>query len=89
MKPNEIRTVFKYGDWAFEKVWDCVMQLTDEQFVGDLDYVYLFSAYEVDEIRDLRTLRSSSDGFIQKSNLKLELNVMILKELERQKKSQT
>ncbi|MFZ1043974.1 MAG: DinB family protein [Anaerolineales bacterium] len=38
MKPNEIRTVFKYGDWAFEKVWDCVMQLTDEQFVGDLDY---------------------------------------------------
>ncbi|MFZ1977364.1 MAG: response regulator transcription factor [Bacteroidota bacterium] len=51
--------------------------------------VYLFSAYEVDEIRDLRTLRSSSDGFIQKSNLKLELNVMILKELERQKKSQT
>ncbi len=29
-----------------------------------------------------------SDGFIQKSNLKLELNIMILKELERQKKTQ-
>ena len=48
--------------------------------------VYLFSAYEVNEIRDLRTLRSPSDGFIQKSNLKLELNIMILKELERLKK---
>jgi DNA-binding NarL/FixJ family response regulator len=50
--------------------------------------IYLFSAYEVDEIRDLRTLRSPSDGFIQKSNLKLELNIMILKELERHKKTQ-
>ena len=38
MKPNEIRTVFEYGYWAFEKVWDCVMQLTDKQFVGELGY---------------------------------------------------
>ena len=38
MRPNEIRTVFEYGYWAFEKVWDCVMQLTDKQFVGELGY---------------------------------------------------
>jgi uncharacterized damage-inducible protein DinB len=38
MRPNEIRTVFEYGYWAFEKVWDCVMQLPDEQFVQELGY---------------------------------------------------
>jgi len=38
MKPNEIRTVFEYGYWAFDKVWECVMQLNDEQFVQELDY---------------------------------------------------
>jgi DNA-binding NarL/FixJ family response regulator len=45
--------------------------------------VYLFSAYEVDEIRELHTLKSPADGFIQKSNLKLELHEMIMKELNR------
>ena len=38
MRPNEIHTVFEYGYWAFEKVWDCVMQLSDEQIVQELGY---------------------------------------------------
>jgi uncharacterized damage-inducible protein DinB len=38
MRPNEIRTVFEYDYWAFEKVWDCANQLTDEQFVQELGY---------------------------------------------------
>jgi len=38
MRPNEIRMVYEYGYWAFEKVWECVMQLTDEQFVEELGY---------------------------------------------------
>ena len=38
MKPNEIRTVYEYSYWAFEKVWDCVMQLSDDQFVQELGY---------------------------------------------------
>ncbi len=38
MRPNEIQTIYEYGYWAFEKVWECVMQLTDEQFVQELDY---------------------------------------------------
>ena len=38
MRPNEIRTVFEYGYWAFEKVWDCVMGLNDEQLVQELGY---------------------------------------------------
>jgi DNA-binding NarL/FixJ family response regulator len=45
--------------------------------------VYLFSAYEVDEIRDLKTLKPPADGFIQKSNLKIGLNAMVAKEFER------
>jgi len=31
MKPAEIRTFFEYHYWAFERIWECVMQLTDEQ----------------------------------------------------------
>jgi len=38
MRPNEIRMVYEYGYWAFEKVWECVTQLTDEQFVEELGY---------------------------------------------------
>ncbi|MFZ1979001.1 MAG: response regulator transcription factor [Bacteroidota bacterium] len=45
--------------------------------------VYLFSAYELDEIRHLTTLKSPVDGFIQKSELKAELHAMIVKEFER------
>jgi two-component system response regulator NreC len=49
--------------------------------------IYLFSAYDVDEYRDLK-LDSSSDGFIQKSRLKTELQQMIQTELERKEASQ-
>ena len=38
MRTQEISTLFDYGYWAFEKVWDCIMQLTDEQFVEELGY---------------------------------------------------
>ncbi len=48
--------------------------------------VYLFSAYEVDEIRDLKTLKPPADGFIKKSDLKTGLNAMVTKEFERRVK---
>ena len=38
MRPHEISTLFEYNYWAFEKVWDCVLQLSDEQFVQELGY---------------------------------------------------
>jgi uncharacterized damage-inducible protein DinB len=38
MRPNEIHTVFDYNYWAFEKVWDCVLKLSDAQFTEELDY---------------------------------------------------
>ena len=44
--------------------------------------VYLFSAYDVDEYRDLKN-DSPGDGFIQKSRLKTELQQMIQTELKR------
>ena len=37
MKPKEIRTVYGYGYWAFEKVWESVMQLNDERLIFRLD----------------------------------------------------
>jgi hypothetical protein len=45
-------------------------------------YVYLCSAYELNEFRELN-LDSPADGFIQKSSMKPELQAMIRKELER------
>jgi len=38
MQPNEVRTLFEYGYWAFDKIWNCVMQLSDDQFVQELGY---------------------------------------------------
>ncbi len=38
MRPNEIRIVYGYGYWAFERVWECVTQITDEQFVQEIGY---------------------------------------------------
>jgi DNA-binding NarL/FixJ family response regulator len=49
-------------------------------------HVYIFSAYEVNEFRELE-LDSPADGFIQKSYLKSELMDMIQKELEIKKNS--
>ena len=45
-------------------------------------YIYLCSAYELNEFRELN-LDSPADGFIQKSSMKPELLAMIRKELER------
>ena len=45
-------------------------------------YVYLCSAYELKEFRELN-LDSPADGYIQKSSMKPELQAMIRKELER------
>lgn len=33
-----IQQLFEYNQWANHRVWDCIMQLTDEQFTQDLDY---------------------------------------------------
>jgi uncharacterized damage-inducible protein DinB len=38
MKPEEVRRLFEYDAWAFDRVWSCVEQLTDEQFVEEIDY---------------------------------------------------
>ena len=38
MKPNEIRKIFDYNYWAFERVWECISQISDEQFVHEIDY---------------------------------------------------
>ena len=45
-------------------------------------YIYLCSAYELSEFKDLN-LDSPADGFIQKSSIKPELQAVIKKELER------
>lgn len=45
-------------------------------------HVYLYSAYEVGEIREL-SLTTPADGFIQKSSLKTELLSVIEKERTR------
>jgi two-component system, NarL family, invasion response regulator UvrY len=44
--------------------------------------VYLCSAYELNEFKDLN-IGMPADGFIQKSSLKRELETIIKKELER------
>jgi len=38
MKPNEIKTLFEYNFWAFERVWEWISQLSDEQFTEEIDY---------------------------------------------------
>ena len=38
MKPNEIRSIFDYHFWAFDRVWDCIFQISDAQFVEEIDY---------------------------------------------------
>ena len=38
MKSNEIMTIFNYNFWAFERVWECISQISDEQFVQEIDY---------------------------------------------------
>ena len=31
-------TIFDYNFWAFERVWECISQISDEQFVEEIDY---------------------------------------------------
>jgi uncharacterized damage-inducible protein DinB len=38
MNPESVHKLFLYDAWAFEKVWNCIDQLTDEQFVQPVDY---------------------------------------------------
>ena len=38
MNPESVRTLFSYNYWAFERVWNCIHQLTDEQFTQSVDY---------------------------------------------------
>lgn len=38
MKPDEIRTLFNYNFWAFDRVWESICQLSDTQFVEQIDY---------------------------------------------------
>ena len=45
-------------------------------------YIYLCSAYQLNEYKELN-LDSPADGFIEKSNMKPELQAMIQKELKR------
>lgn len=38
MKTNEIKTIFDYNFWAFDRVWECIAQISDEQFIEEIDY---------------------------------------------------
>jgi uncharacterized damage-inducible protein DinB len=38
MNAKEIRKIFDYNFWAFERVWECICQISDEQFVQPIDY---------------------------------------------------
>ncbi len=38
MNPDYFRTLFGYNFWADRKLWDCIMQLSEEQFTRDLEF---------------------------------------------------
>jgi uncharacterized damage-inducible protein DinB len=38
MNSNEIITLFDYNFWAFDRVWECICQISDEQFLEEIDY---------------------------------------------------
>ncbi len=38
MDPKAFQELFTYNYWAFERVWACIEQLTDEQFTQEVDY---------------------------------------------------
>jgi uncharacterized damage-inducible protein DinB len=35
---HEIRTLFEYDAWAFERIRESISQLSEEQFVAQIDY---------------------------------------------------
>jgi uncharacterized damage-inducible protein DinB len=38
MNINEIKTIFDYNFWAFERVWECILPISEEQFIQEIDY---------------------------------------------------
>jgi hypothetical protein len=38
MKPGEIKNIFGYNFWTFDRVWQCISQLSDDQFIEEIDY---------------------------------------------------
>jgi len=38
MNPESIHKLYDYNYWAFERVWNCVIRLTDEQFTHNIEY---------------------------------------------------
>lgn len=38
MTPEAMKLLYRYNYWAFERLWECVMALSDEQFVQPIDY---------------------------------------------------
>ena len=38
MTPEDVRRLFAYNALAFDRVWGCIEQITDEQFLEDVDY---------------------------------------------------
>jgi uncharacterized damage-inducible protein DinB len=38
MTPNEIKGIFDYNFWAFDRVWHCISRLSDDQFIEEIDY---------------------------------------------------
>lgn len=38
LTPTLISKMFEYNVWAFDLVWDCVEELSDEQFCQEIDY---------------------------------------------------
>ncbi len=38
MDPEAVLELFSYNYWAFERVWACIAQLTDAQFIEEVDY---------------------------------------------------
>jgi len=38
MKKNEIVKVFDYNFWAFDRVWECISQISNQQFLEEIEY---------------------------------------------------
>ena len=38
MNREELIRIFDYNYWAFERVWECISQISDQQFVQEIDY---------------------------------------------------
>lgn len=38
MTPESMQRLYDYTYWAFDRVWDCILPLTEEQFTQELDY---------------------------------------------------